>query len=116
MKADHQVQSIVEGVLAYLTEKKSLDLLPEISNELIKQSWVRFDPNLATISSPVKLEQDQLKQIKSILSEKFGRSVRLKTTLDKSIVAGFRITIAGQVIDGTVNKKLSDLKQEVLYD
>ncbi len=116
MKADHQVQTIVEGIISYLQEKKSLDLLPEIARSLIKQSWVRFDPNLATVSSPVKLDQKQLKKIKAVLSTKMNRKIRLKAIIDKSIIAGFRINIAGQVIDGTINKKLIDLQQKVIYD
>ena len=116
MKSDHQIKSIVEGILSYLTEKKSLDLLPEISEELMKQSWVRFDPNLATVSSRVKLDQVQLKTLKSILSKNFKRPIRIKVLIDKSIIAGLKVSIAGEVIDGTVNKKLEELKKQVMYD
>ncbi len=116
MKSDHQISAIVEGILSYLSEKKSLDLLPEISKKLLQQSWVRFDPNLATVASRAKLDKSQLNQIKSILSKKFDRPIRIKMKTDKTIIAGFRITIAGEVIDGTVNKKLEDLKKRVIYD
>lgn len=116
MKSDHKVNEIVEGILSYLSEKKSLDLLPEISSRLLKQSWVRFDPNLATIASPVELDKSQLLEIKSILSKKLDRPIRLKMVSDKTIIAGFKITIAGEVIDGTVNKKLEDLKKQIIYD
>ncbi len=116
MKSDIKVNQIVDGIVSYLTEKKSLDLLPDVAKELLKHSWVRFDPNLAVVSSRTKPSQDQLKQIKNILSEKFNRTIRLKFKPDRSIIAGFKIKIAGQVIDGTINKKLIDLKQEVLYD
>jgi F-type H+-transporting ATPase subunit delta len=116
MKPDHQVNAIVEGILSYLQEKKVLDLLPEVADQLIKQSWVRFDPHLATITSRVKLDKSQLSEVKKILSTKYNQPIRIKNLVDKSIVAGFKISIAGEVIDGTVDKRLNDLKQVITYD
>lgn len=116
MKSDHQVNAIVEGILGYLQEKKALDLLPVVASELTKQSWVRFDPHLATVSSRVKLSKSQLSEIKKILTLKYHQPIRVKSLIDKSIVAGFKISIAGEIIDGTVDKRLNDLKQVITYD
>jgi len=116
MKSDLKVNQIVEGIVSYLTEKKSLDLLPSVAKELLKHSWVRFDPNLAVVSSRNKLTDDQLTQIKKILSVKYNRKIRIKFVPDRSIIAGFKIKIAGEIIDGTINKKLIDLQKQILYD
>jgi len=116
MKSQGQVNAIVNGILSYLEEKKSLDLLPAVAKELVNQSFFRVDPNLAIISAPIKLSKDQASSIKTILSKQFNRPIRIKSTIDKSIVAGLKIEIAGQVIDGTINRKLKDLKVNVLYD
>lgn len=116
MKSDYQVNAIVEGILSYLQEKKALDLLPMVADQLIKQSWVRFDPHLATVTSKVKLDKSQLTKIKQILSVKYDQPIRIKNLIDKKIVAGFKILIAGEVIDGTINKRLKDLKQVISYD
>jgi ATP synthase F1 delta subunit len=116
MKSDHQVNAIVEGILSYLQEKKSLDLLPEVADQLVKQSWVRFDPHLATVTSRVKLNKTQLSEVTKILSTKYDQPIRIKNLIDNKIVAGFKISIAGEIIDGTVDKRLKDLKQEIIYD
>ena len=116
MKSQGQINAIVNGILSYLEEKKSLDLLPRVAKELIHRSFFRVDPNLAIISTPIKLSKDQISSIKTILSKQFNRPIRIKSTIDKSIVAGLKIEIAGQVIDGTINRKLKDLKVNVLYD
>ncbi|MBU1085279.1 MAG: ATP synthase F1 subunit delta [Candidatus Beckwithbacteria bacterium] len=116
MRAKVQVNAIVKGFLSYLTEKKSIDLLPEIAEELVKQSWVRVDPNLATIKSSIKLSKNQISQIKSALKKHFNRSIWIKQQLDKSIIGGFKINIAGQTIDATINKKLEGLKNQVIYE
>lgn len=114
MKA--QVNVIVEGILTYLSDKKSIDLLPEIAEELTKQSWVRIDPNLATVKSAIKLSTQQLNQIKTSLSHYFDRPIRVRQNIDKSIIGGFKINVAGQTIDATVNKKLEGLKDQIIYE
>jgi len=116
MKYFKKVDAIVEGVLDYLQSTKSLDLLPEVAKKLSQQSFVRVDPNLAIVSSSVKLTETQIQSIKQALSRYLSRSIKVKTKLDKTIIAGLRIEVAGQMIDGTVNQKLEDLKQKLIYD
>jgi len=116
MKTQSQVDAIVNGIVSYLEEKKALDLLPQVAKELIKQSWVKIDPNLAVVSSSIQLTSYQLNQIKNHLSKIFKRPIRVKAKIDRSIIAGLRIEIAGQIIDGTVNRQLQELKQQIIYD
>jgi len=116
MKFYNKTDSIVEGFLSYLEEEKLLDLLPEVAKKLSQQSFVRIDPNLAVVSSSVKLDKKQTDQIKQHLSRYLNRSIRIKAKIDKSIIAGLKIEVAGQMIDSTVNRKLKELKTQVIYD
>jgi len=116
MKSQPQINAIVNGIVSYLEDNQSLDLLPLIAQELVKQSWVRIDPNLAVVSAAIALDAKQQANIKAHLSEILKRPIRLKTQVDKSIIAGLKIEIAGQVIDGTLNRQLQDLKQQIIYD
>ena len=116
MKSNLKVDAIVKGFLSYLSDKKSLDLLPEVAEELVKQSWVRVDPNLATVKSPIKMSKNQLSEIKTSLSKHFNRPIRVKSKIDKSIIAGFKIDVAGHTIDATVNKKLEGLRNQIIYE
>ena len=116
MKSSQIVNQIVSGILAYLEENKSLDLLPQISKELTKQSWIKIDPNLATVSTRTKLTPNQISLIKTNLSKHFQRPIRIKSIQDSSIIAGLKITIAGFEIDTTVNRQLKELKSQLLYD
>jgi len=116
MKADSKVDSIVRGILDYLQVKKSLDLLPQVLEELGRQGLNRVDPNLALVKSPVKLEADQLAAIKQILTKNFGRPITVKTRIDKSIIAGFIIEIDGKLIDASLDKELETVKEQMLYD
>jgi len=116
MKPQVQIDAIVNGIISYLEDNQTLDLLPLIAQELIKQSWVRIDPNLAVVSSAIALNAKQQANIKTHLSKVLKRPIRLKTQVDKSIIAGLKIEVAGQIIDGTLNRQLQDLKQQIIYD
>lgn len=116
MKSDQKITSIVDGILEYLKDQGSLDLLPSVAEELTQRSWSAIDPSLAIIFSKQKLAKTQLDKIKTSLSKYLDRPIRLKTRLDKSIIAGFRVEIAGTVIDATVNKKLNELKTKAIYE
>ncbi len=116
MKSDQRVDSIVDGILDYLKDQEALDLLTDVAEELTQRSWSVVDPNLAIIFSKIKLSESQLDEIKKSLSSYLGRPIRLKTRLDKDIIAGFKIEVAGTIIDATVNKKLNELKNKVIYD
>jgi len=116
MKFHNKTDAIVEGILSYLEEKKSLDLLPEVAKKLSQQSFVRIDPNLAVVSSSIQLNKKQTDEIKQHLSRYLNRPIRIKTKIDKSIIAGLKIEVAGQMIDSTVNRRLKELKTKVIYD
>ncbi|HKZ35359.1 MAG TPA: F0F1 ATP synthase subunit delta [Patescibacteria group bacterium] len=116
MKADSKVDSIVRGILDYLQVKKSLDLLPQVLEELGRQGLNRVDPNLALVKSPVKLEPSQISAIRQILSKNFKRPIQVKTRIDKSIIAGFIIEIDGKLIDASLDKELETVKEQMLYD
>ena len=115
MKDDNRVTAIVEGIIDYLKSIKALDLLPQIAQSLTRESWTKTDPNLAQIYSRISLTAAQLDQIKTYLSGYFKRPIRVKTYLDSSIIAGFKIKVAGRVIDATINRSLEELKTKVIY-
>lgn len=116
MKADSKVESIVAGILDYLESKKALELLPQVLEELSRQGLNRVDPNLALVSSPVKLDPEQVSTIRQILTKKFKRPITVKTRIDQSIIAGFTVEVEGKVIDASINRQLEEVKQQMLYD
>jgi F-type H+-transporting ATPase subunit delta len=110
-----RIDAIVEGIISYLEDNKSLDLLPEIAQKIVKQSWVRIDPNQAFVHSRISLTKPQKQKIQQILSKHLKRPIRIKNLVDRNIIAGLKISVAGQVIDGTINTKLKQLKNQVVY-
>jgi len=116
MKDSYQIEAITEAILDYLQSNKALDLLPQIAQKLTEESWVKIDPNLAQISAPIKLSPLQTKTIRTQLSRQFNRPIKVKTKIDPEIIAGLRISVAGKIIDATVNYRLKTLKEQIIYD
>ena len=115
MKSNIKIDAVVEGIISYLKDQKAMDLLPEVAEKLNRQSWVRTDPNLAIVLSPVKLTGLQKNKIKKNLTSLFNRKITLKNKIDKSIIGGFQISVSGKTIDASINTKLKDLKNAVIY-
>ncbi len=65
---------------------------------------------LAEVRSAVELDADQRTRLAAALGEATGREVELKVTLDPSVVGGIVATVGDTVIDGSVSRRLSDLK------
>lgn len=116
MSSDQPIDNIVNGIVAYLKQVKALDLLPQIAESLKKLSWVKYDPDLATVYSAQPLSLSQIRDLTVFLSKYFKRQIRVKSKLDPSIIAGLKIHLAGQEIDATINRRLEDLKQQIIYD
>lgn len=116
MKDSHQIEAITSAILDYLQANKALDLLPQIAQKLTIASWVKIDPDLAQISAPIKLSPLQTKTIQTELSRHFKRPIRIKTKIDPDIIAGLKISVAGKIIDATVNNRLKTLKEQIIYD
>lgn len=116
MSSDQSIDNIVNGIVAYLKQVKALDLLPQIAENLKKLSWVKYDPDLATVYSAQPLSSTQIRELTASLSKYFKRQIRVKSKLDQSIIAGLKIHLAGQEIDATINRRLEDLKQQIIYD
>ena len=115
MKDSNQIETIVDSIIEYLSANQSLDLLPEIAKKLTEKSWVKIDPNLALISSAVKLSTAQQVSVKKTLAQHFHRPIRIKTKIDSSIIGGLKINVAGKIIDATLNHHLESLKDRVIY-
>ena len=116
MTATRQLDQIISGIIDYLQATNQLDLLPQLAAKLTEQSRFTVDPNLAVVYSKQKLTSTQLKNLKKTLNQLFGRSLRLKNKLDNHIIACFRVEVAGQVIDATVNQKLKQVKNTIIFD
>lgn len=64
-----------------------------------------------TIKSASKLDSDSLKQITSFVKSKLGKDVKIKESLDKTLIAGFKLEMAGVEYDYSIKGSLDRLSK-----
>lgn len=68
---------------------------------------------LATVTVAAPLTAEQQDRLARLLAESAGRSVKITTVVDPSVIGGVRIQLADDVIDGSVRARLDDLRQKL---
>ena len=82
----------------------------EIYKKLLSEHEKR---SVANVTSAIELTEEEKNTLIKKLSEKEGCTVTLNCTIDASIIGGLIIEIGGKVIDGSVRKKLYDVKDVI---
>lgn len=88
--------------------------LPAISTEfetLLAQGQEALE---VTITSAFPLENDEIQILESKLKARYaGKSIRVETAVDQSLIGGFEIRSSDTVIDATVRGRLSKIAESL---
>ena len=67
----------------------------------------------ALVTSAVALDKSQLDQLRSKLEKISGKKIVLQQKTDPDILGGVRVDLEGQLFDGSVRGRLSELRRRV---
>ncbi len=67
----------------------------------------------ALVTTAVKLDDGQLSQLKEKLESISGKKILLEQKTDPGVLGGVRVDLEGQLFDGTVKGRLSELRRRV---
>ena len=99
-----------ENFLRVLAQNGRLGLLPEIRVQFEELKNEREGVLEAEVHSAFELSQAQVAELVQRLEKKTGRKVRTKVEIDKNLIAGVRIVLGDQVIDGSARAQLGALE------
>lgn len=99
--------------LKFLLEKKRIDRLEEIVN-YIRVKYSRTGEIDAVLKISYPLDIDLIQKIKTRLQEKFNKQFKLFIELDGNLLGGVQVIIGNTVIDGSIRRRLDDLKEKLL--
>lgn len=68
----------------------------------------------AQVTTAVALDDSQLTQLKEKLEKISGKKIILNQKVDPDVLGGVRVDIEGQLFDGTVKGRLSELQKNIL--
>jgi len=69
--------------------------------------------SVAHITVARQLSEEQLSRLGNALSKAFGRELQLNVEVDEEVIGGVHVTVNGEVIDGTVLKKLVNARLQL---
>jgi F-type H+-transporting ATPase subunit delta len=99
--------------LKLLIEKERIGKLADIAEYIrLNYSHGRMTEALLRISSP--FESGIIKGIEEKLEKKFGKKFKFRTELDASILGGIQVIIGNTIIDGSIRKRLDELRERLM--
>lgn len=118
-------QQVVEDVLSGKANKASQAAismivgagrgsdLGEIAKALSSQLAGSRGASFAEVRSAVALSDEQVARLEAALSKKIGRPVSVRVTVDPSVVGGLVTQIDDTVIDGSVRRRLTNMRESL---
>lgn len=67
----------------------------------------------ATVTSAVPLSAEEREKLLNKLQAKTGKLIRLTEKTDPSVLGGLRLDLAGERLDGTVQRRLELLRDDI---
>ena len=103
----------VIGFLHMLIAQRQAALIVPALTEFIDRGTREQEPMLAHAISARPLKEGQTAALERLLAQKLGRRVELSAEADPSLIGGLCVYVNGLVIDRTIKKQLSDLRDTI---
>jgi F-type H+-transporting ATPase subunit delta len=88
--------------------------IPEIARALSSRMAGQRGEAYADVRSAVPLTDDQVQRLEAALTKQAGRDVTVRVTIDPSVVGGLVTQIDDTVIDGSVRRRLTQMRESLV--
>jgi len=79
--------------------------------KLVELAAERRERDVAYVTAAQVLSDEEEARLGAELTRRYGREVSVKVTVDPSVLGGMRVMIGSDLYDGTVSRKLADVRQ-----
>lgn len=101
------------GLVAMVVGADRAADLPEIVERFLELSAAQRQRDVAEVRSAVPLDDPMRERLARALSEAVGKEVEVKVVVDPSILGGLFARIGDTVIDGTIRRRLEELRERI---
>ena len=105
------LSALTQKFLGTLAHNRRLSQLPGIIRAFRAIAAAQRGEVSAEVSSAHALTDSQLDQLKTKLTAREGRTVKLSTKVDPDLLGGLVVTIGSKRIDGSIRTRLNSLAQ-----
>lgn len=104
------VSGIMASTLGLMSEKRRLFVLPQLIARLRALIAADRGEVTAEVTSAVALTPAQAAELAETLKARVGKTVKLKTAVDESLIAGLVVKVGSTMIDTSIRAKLASLQ------
>ena len=101
------------GLLEFIVAQGRARQLPQILDELSNIAAEARSAVVAEVRSAIPLDDSQRAELATALSRATGKRVEVKVLVDPSVIGGVVTKVGDTVIDGSVRRRLEQLKEQV---
>ena len=98
--------------LKLLVAKRRIDILPWIL-DYVRENYAHGAAVTAVLKSSYPLDLDIMADVKTKLEKKFHKTFTMYTELDPNLKGGHQIMIGHTMIDGSIRRRLTDLREKL---
>ncbi|NDE88677.1 MAG: F0F1 ATP synthase subunit delta [Micrococcales bacterium] len=85
-----------------------------VLDQFTKQVAAFGESLVANVTVAAAITADQEKQLVNNLAKTYGQAIKLNVSVNPAIIGGIVVEIAGEIIDGSVASRLTNLKQQLV--
>ncbi len=101
------------AAVAMLVGAERIGLVDEVATALAEQAASERDRSLAEVRVATPLTEAQVAALRTALERKVGTTLELRVVVDPSVVGGVRARIGDTVIDGSVARRIAQLRTRI---
>jgi F-type H+-transporting ATPase subunit delta len=110
-KASAQTIAILQHLVQQPRGRRIGELVRDASRIVADQA----DKLVATVITAEPLSDAQAARVARGIATRYGRDISVNQVVDPTVIGGVRVQVGGDVIDGTVSSRLSDLKLQLAH-
>lgn len=104
------LSDLMANTLALMASKRRLFVLPQLVADLRARIAAEKGEMTAEVTSAAKLTAAQAKALAETLKASVGKTVKLNTTVDESLIGGLIVKLGSTMIDTSVKARLASLQ------
>ena len=103
----------IRHFLKYLIKKSRISMFVEIA-EYARITYSHGVALEAILKTSYPIDTGVMRRLRSALEKKFSRQIHFYIELDASLMGGIYVRIGNMIIDGSVRKKLEEMKEKLM--
>jgi len=108
-----RAQPVTVSLVSFVVGAGRARDLPKIIDRMVQRTAEDRSEVVGEVRSATPLDDDQQRRLAEALSAHTGRKVSVKVTVDPQILGGIVATIGDTVIDGSVRRRLEQLRESI---